>query len=87
VQQFQAACCMLLQVCFLFQEADLFLQASRGQLRSPWAAVQDLAVALLLGKALPILVNIFVEARARAAFLRARCGCVLAVLGKGFAGV
>ena len=66
-------CARHVQVCFVFQEVDLYLQSARSKPRSPWEAVKDLAVAVLLGKALPIALNVLLEARSRAAFLRKRC--------------
>lgn len=60
------------QVCFVFQEFDLYLQTSDSKPRSPLEAFKDLGVALLLGKVLPVLISVDIEARSRAAFLRAR---------------
>ena len=73
--KFSPTCCGLgyVQVCFVFQEVDLFLQSSRSHPRSPWDAGKDLVIALLLGKAVPIALNVLVEAHSRAAFLRKRC--------------
>ncbi len=59
-----------MQVCFVIQELDLVLQSSKRTLPDFF---KDLAVALVLGKALPILVAAVIEARSRSEFLRARC--------------
>ncbi|EIE21923.1 hypothetical protein COCSUDRAFT_47989 [Coccomyxa subellipsoidea C-169] len=56
-------------VCFVIQELDLVLQSSKRTLPDFF---KDLAVALVLGKALPILVAAVIEARSRSEFLRAR---------------
>lgn len=58
-----------LQVCFVIQELDLVLQSSKRTLPDFF---KDLAVALVLGKVLPILVAAVIEARSRADFLKAR---------------
>lgn len=57
------------QLCFLFQEADMFLQQKR---QTVVHFLSDLAAALLIGKAIPIAVAAVIEARSRAAFLRER---------------
>ncbi|KAK9918539.1 hypothetical protein WJX75_004843 [Coccomyxa subellipsoidea] len=56
-------------VCFVIQELDLVLQSSKRTLPDFF---KDLAVALVLGKVLPILVAAVIEARSRADFLKAR---------------
>ncbi|BDA46944.1 hypothetical protein COCOBI_09-3970 [Coccomyxa sp. Obi] len=56
-------------VCFGIQELDLVLQSSKRTLPDFF---QDLAVTLLIGKAIPILLAALLEAHSRADFLRSR---------------
>lgn len=63
---------LLAQVCFVFQEVDLCLEAQWDTATALRAAASHALLLLVAGKALPVLAGFVSEGRARERFLRDR---------------
>ena len=61
-----------MQVCFVFQEVDMCLEAKWDAATSLRVAASHTLMLLALGKALPILAGVYLEGRARLRFLQVR---------------
>ena len=63
---------LLVQVCFIFQEVNMCLEAKWDINTSLRIAPSHMLMLLIMGKALPILVAVLIEGQARLQFLRVR---------------